>query len=68
MSPRILKTDKCVHCGVALEQPTPRLCPKCGGSLQQRYLKWGCLSSKPLVLLVGLGAGLAAALALAGKL
>ena len=68
MSPRILKTGECVHCGVKLEPPTPRLCPKCGGSLQHRYLKSGCLTSKPLVLLAGLGAGIAAALALAERL
>ncbi|MBM3976981.1 MAG: hypothetical protein FJ299_08325 [Planctomycetes bacterium] len=59
MSPRILKTGECPHCGIALPEPTPRLCPKCGGSLQLRYLKSGCLTSKPLLLLVCSGLALA---------
>jgi ABC-type ATPase with predicted acetyltransferase domain len=53
MSPRILDTRKCPHCGVELEPPTPRVCPKCAGSLQLRYLKSGCLTSKPMLVLFG---------------
>ena len=53
MSPRILKTGSCPHCHAKLEQPTPRVCPACGGSLQQRFLKAGCLSSAPKLLLFG---------------
>jgi hypothetical protein len=28
------------------------MCPKCGGSLQQRFLKLGCLSTAPKIVLV----------------
>lgn len=59
MSPRILEFEECPHCAAALPERTPRTCPECGGSLQQRYLQTGCLSSKPLILL---GAGLCAKL------
>ena len=52
---RLLDADTCPHCKEPLPEPTPRTCPACGGSLQQRYLQSGCLSSKPLVALVGLG-------------
>ena len=31
------------------------VCPECGGSLQQRYLRAGCLSSSPGLVLLGLG-------------
>ena len=55
MSPRVLKTRVCPHCGEGLGKPTPRSCPKCGGSLQQRYLKAGCLSSAPKLVLFGAG-------------
>ena len=62
MSPRILDTRQCPHCKAQLEPPTPRVCPVCGGSLQQRYLKLGCLTSAPrLLLLAGLLGALAAA-------
>lgn len=54
MSPRILDRSDCPHCGAELPDPTPRVCPDCGGSLQKRYLTWGCLSSAPPVLLAGL--------------
>jgi hypothetical protein len=53
--PRVLSLDRCPHCKESLEHPTPRSCPHCGGSLQLRYLSWGCITSKPMVLLVGLG-------------
>jgi predicted amidophosphoribosyltransferase len=55
MSPRVLKTGRCPHCKRELEQPTPRVCPHCGGSLQQRFLKAGCLTSAPKLLLLGAG-------------
>lgn len=55
MSPRLLKTDRCPHCKEPLGSPPPRACPHCGGSLQQRYLKAGCLTSAPKLLLVGAG-------------
>jgi len=55
MSPRVLKTRICPHCKADLAKPTPRSCPKCGGSLQQRYLKAGCISSAPKLLLIGMG-------------
>lgn len=59
---RLIEAKRCPHCGEELELPLPRTCPSCGGSLQQRYLKSGCLTSKPLLLLLGLGAlGLLAA-------
>jgi predicted amidophosphoribosyltransferase len=48
---RILDLSHCPHCGADLQKPTPRSCPACAGSLQRRYLEWGCLSSKPLWLL-----------------
>jgi len=53
MSPRILDTRQCPHCKAELAQPTPRVCPTCGGSLQQRHLKLGCLTSAPRLLLLG---------------
>jgi predicted amidophosphoribosyltransferase len=55
MSPRVLKTSRCPHCKADLGKPTPRVCPKCGGSLQQRYLKAGCISSAPKLLILGAG-------------
>jgi len=50
--PRLIADDRCPHCGAALADPKPRVCPACAGSLQQRYLRAGCLSSAPLVLCV----------------
>lgn len=50
--PRLIDDDRCPHCDAALPEPTPRSCPECAGSLQQRYLKAGCLSSAPRLLLV----------------
>ena len=55
MSPKILDTTHCPACKTELPQPPPRICPNCGGSLQQRYLKAGCLTSAPKVFLIGLG-------------
>jgi hypothetical protein len=62
MSPRILDTQTCPHCGVALARPTPRTCPSCAGSLQKRYLSTGCLTSRPMLLLATLALGSALAL------
>jgi hypothetical protein len=59
MSPRILDTRTCPHCGTDLPEPTPRVCPSCAGSLQLRYLRAGCLSSKPLLFLIAAGAAAA---------
>ena len=53
MSPRILETRRCPHCKVELPDPTPRVCPACAGSLQQRHLKLGCLTSAPKLFLAG---------------
>lgn len=55
MTPRLLETDRCPHCKGELGKPTPRVCTHCGGSLQQRYLKAGCLTSAPKLLIVGAG-------------
>jgi hypothetical protein len=55
MSPRLLKTSRCPHCKHEFGKPPPRVCPKCGGSLQQRYLKAGCISTAPKLLILGAG-------------
>ena len=47
MSPRILDTKRCPHCKEVLPEPTPRVCPACGGSIQKRFLSAGCLTSAP---------------------
>ena len=50
--PRLIEASKCPHCGTHLPacepQDRPRVCPDCAGSLQQRYLRAGCISSAPL--------------------
>lgn len=51
--PRLIEEPTCPHCGAKLPSPKPRSCPECAGSLQQRYLRAGCLSSAPK--LVGFG-------------
>jgi hypothetical protein len=51
MSPRILRLARCPHCRSDLSQPTPRMCPHCGGSLQKRFLTAGCLTSAPPIVL-----------------
>lgn len=53
--PRLIDERHCPHCGAELENPKPRVCPECMGSLQQRFLKAGCLSSGPVALLVMVG-------------
>jgi hypothetical protein len=47
MSPRVLALRRCPHCAADLSRPTPRVCPRCGGSLQHRFLSIGCLTSAP---------------------
>ncbi|MBL6722096.1 MAG: hypothetical protein ISQ08_11870 [Planctomycetes bacterium] len=52
--PRLIDARRCPHCGEDLPPEVPRTCSSCGGSLQQRYLKAGCLTSAPgWVFLVG---------------
>lgn len=55
MSPKILEVSRCPACKAELPHPPPRICPACGGSLQQRYLKAGCLTSAPKLLLFAVG-------------
>jgi hypothetical protein len=45
--PKLIDDKHCPHCGIELPEPKPRMCPSCAGSLQQRYLKTGCLTSAP---------------------
>ena len=54
--PRLIDSSTCPHCKVELPEETPRSCPDCGGSLQQRYLRSGCITSAPKALLFALGA------------
>ena len=55
--PRLIDADRCPHCAEELPKTSPEergaVCPRCGGSLQQRYLRAGCFSSAPPVLLAG---------------
>ena len=53
--PRLIEEQRCPHCKAELPQEKPRSCPDCGGSLQQRHLRAGCLTSAPKALLCGLG-------------
>jgi predicted amidophosphoribosyltransferase len=53
--PRLIDSKTCPHCGEDLPRPVPRTCPRCAGSLQQRYLKAGCLTSAPKLLVLALG-------------
>jgi hypothetical protein len=52
--PRLIDAKDCPHCGAELPEPKPRSCPKCAGSLQQRHLKIGCLSSAPKLVALAL--------------
>ncbi|MDP6540114.1 MAG: hypothetical protein QF410_11270 [Planctomycetota bacterium] len=60
MSPRLIEERRCPHCSAELAEEIPRVCPECGGSLQRRYLGIGCLSTKPLVLLLACALAVAA--------
>ncbi|MBM3988017.1 MAG: hypothetical protein FJ294_08700 [Planctomycetes bacterium] len=51
--PPLIEEQHCPHCAAALPEPKPRVCPACGGSLQQRYLRLGCLSSAPKLVALG---------------
>lgn len=51
--PRLIDSSKCPHCGDTLPKPPPRVCPACAGSLQQRHLRAGCISTGPAVFLLG---------------
>ena len=42
-----MEEDHCPSCRARLPEPKPRACPRCAASLNQRYLKWGCLTSAP---------------------
>jgi hypothetical protein len=48
--PRLIEDRRCPHCGAELPEPKPRSCPHCAGSLHQRHLQAGCLSSAPKLL------------------
>lgn len=48
--PRLVTATHCPHCNHELPETMPRICPACAGSLQQRFLRAGCLTSAPLVL------------------
>ncbi len=54
--PRLITVKHCPHCKTELPQPTPRICVECGGSLQQRFLTAGCLTSAPKLLVFAVGA------------
>ncbi len=48
--PRLIPDKFCPHCRAELPEPKPPACAECGGSLNQRFLRAGCLSSAPLLL------------------
>jgi predicted amidophosphoribosyltransferase len=54
--PKLIEEPRCPHCGAPLPTPKPRVCPQCAGSLQQRYVKAGCLTSAPKLIAVAFGA------------
>jgi len=56
--PRLIDEQHCPHCDAPLPEPKPRSCPKCMGSLQKRFLRWGCLSAAPPVIAACLAAWL----------
>lgn len=58
---RIIDAKHCPHCKARLPQPVPRTCPECAGSLQQRFLASGCLTTKPPAIAFLLAGGLALA-------
>lgn len=53
--PRLIDSPYCPHCKAKLPTPKPRACPVCAGSLNQRFLKIGCLTSAPPLLALGIG-------------
>ena len=53
--PRVLPLTHCNRCRTELPEPTPRVCPSCGASLQKRFLTAGCLSSAPPLLFLAAG-------------
>jgi predicted amidophosphoribosyltransferase len=55
--PRLIVEKECPHCGAQLPVPKPTSCPECMGSLQQRFLRAGCLSSAPPILLACVAGG-----------
>lgn len=50
--PRLIDKDHCPHCGVKRTEEDVSVCTECGGSLQQRHLKAGCISTAPLWILM----------------
>lgn len=48
--------ERCPHCDAELPPPAResrmRACPQCAGSLRQKHLKAGCLTSAPKQLLL----------------
>ncbi len=46
--PRLIDAENCPHCGEPREDRSRAFCDGCGGSLQQRHLSTGCLSTAPL--------------------
>ena len=46
--PRLIDRGTCPHCGAARKDRESGSCDQCGGSLQQRHLKAGCVSTAPL--------------------
>jgi len=53
--PRLIDSPYCPHCKSKLPLPKPRACPVCAGSINQRFLKIGCLTSAPPLLLLAFG-------------
>jgi predicted amidophosphoribosyltransferase len=46
--PRLIGQARCPHCGAERPDRESGSCDECGGSLQQRHLKAGCVSVAPL--------------------
>lgn len=53
--PRLIDSPYCPHCKAKLPVPKPRACPVCAGSINQRFLKIGCLTSAPPLVLFAFG-------------
>lgn len=54
--PRLIDADNCPHCGAERKDRELGFCEECGGSLQQRHLKAGCVSTAPLWLALAFAA------------